>query len=82
MERVSIEMRQTGEYDGMRPIVIGQVIRLRSILQQPIAVFETESDDECPGFRRRMARQPRHEATANLQDGGPVVPGRCFDVGQ
>jgi hypothetical protein len=57
-------------------VVVGDVVDLRRVCEQPLALFHAHSYHERSRFGGWMRRQPRHEGTTQLQH-RRAVPPRC-----
>lgn len=79
---LSSDVSQSHEYHGVASIVIGQVVGLGRILDEPLSLVEIGPDNQSIGFRGGMGGEACHENTGNLQHGRAVVPRRRFDVRQ
>jgi len=63
-------------------VVVSDVIRVRRVCEQPVALLESDSNDQRARFGRRMRRQTSHERPAQLQRWRAVVARCGFDAGQ
>jgi hypothetical protein len=63
-------------------VVVGDVVDLRRVCEQPLALFHAHSYHERSRFGGWMRRQPRHERSAELQHGRAVPPRGGFDAWQ
>ena len=82
VQRISIEPRQPSQHDWILPVIVGDVVRVRRIVEEPRAILEGRSDYECIGFSRTMPGHAGHEKTAQCQHRRSVVSDGVLDFGE
>ena len=61
-------MRQAGQHDRVGPVIIGHVVGVWRIFQQPFPFINGTPDDERGRFGRTVGGESGHEAAARFED--------------